>query len=188
MIITKEKFLKEKEFFLKEMTSGKIFIYPTDTIYGIGCDAVNGEAVKKIREIKKREDKPFSVIAPSIAWIRKNCYVDSLVEKWLKKLPGAYTLILELKNLDAVSSEVNNGMKNLGVRIPDNWFAKIVAEFGKPFVTTSVNISGKKHMEKFDELNSNIKNKVDYFIYEGALEGKPSTVVKLVDGREEILR
>lgn len=170
------------------MKKGGIFIYPTDTIYGIGCDATLGDAVMRIREIKKRDEKPFSVVVPSIEWVRKNCFVDSLVEKWLKKLPGAYTLVLELKNKDAIHSSVNGGRDILGVRIPDNWFAEIVKEFGKPFVTTSVNLSGEKNMEKLEDLDNSIKSKVDYIIYEGPLEGRASSVVKLIGGKEEILR
>lgn len=73
----------------------EIFIYPTDTIYGIGCDAENKTLVKKIREIKNRDNGSFSVIAPSINWILENCETD---KKQIKKyLPGPYTLILKKK-------------------------------------------------------------------------------------------
>ena len=187
-IIGKEEFLAKKEFFISEMKKGRILIYPTDTIYGLGCDATNGDAVIKIREIKKRDGKPFSIIAPSFDWIRQNCFIDALVEKWLKKLPGSYTFILELRNWKAISSAVNGGRDSLGVRIPDNWFAEAIKEFGKPFVTTSVNSSGGKNMEKLEDLDASIKSKVDYIIYEGPLEGNASGVVKLIGGKEEILR
>ncbi len=184
-IIGKEEFFAEKIFYLNEMKKGKIFIYPTDTIYGIGCDAVNEFGILKIRGIKRREEKPFSVIAPSKKWIGKNCFVNSVVDKWINKLPGPYTLILELKNLGAVSNKVNNGMDSLGIRIPSHWFSEIVSEFNKPFVTTSVNLSGEPYMKKFDELDDEIKKGVDYVIYEGILQGKPSTIIKLTRGMEE---
>ena len=187
-IVKKEDFFAKKEFFISEMEKGRIFIYPTDTIYGIGCDALNGGAVMKIRELKKRENKPFSVIVPSIAWIRKNCFVDSLAEKWLEKLPGKYTFVLKLRNLNAVNSVVNGGRDSLGVRIPANWFASIISKLGKPFVTTSVNFSGEKNMEKLEDLDDFIKSKVDYAVYEGPLERRASSIVSLIDGKEKILR
>ena len=92
MIIKFEKLKNKKpEFFLD-----KIFIYPTDTIYGIGCDAENEFLVDKISEIKKRDIKPFSVIAPSVEWILENC--ETTKEEIEKFLPGAYTLILKKKD------------------------------------------------------------------------------------------
>ncbi len=185
-IITKEEFLENKEFYISEMKKGKIFVYPTDTIYGIGCDATNSYSVVKIGKAKKREEKPFSVIAPNKNWIRNNCFVNDNVEKWIGKLPGAYTLILELKNLNAAAKEVNSDSDTLGVRIPDNWFSSIVSEFGKPFVTTSVNISGERNMESIDDLKDEMKEYIDYVIYEGKKEGKGSTIVNLVEGEEKI--
>jgi len=185
-VINKEEFLQNKDSFSEEMRRGKIFVYPTDTIYGIGCNALNNDSVKKIREIKKREDKSFSVIAPNKEWIFKNCFVPQKVEKWLDKLPGPYTLILELKNWEAVSSSVNAGSDNLGVRILDNWFSDIVDRVGVPFVTTSVNPTGEKNMISIEDIDKDIKNKVDYIIYEGTKKGKPSTIVNLVRDKEEI--
>ncbi|UCG94990.1 MAG: Sua5/YciO/YrdC/YwlC family protein, partial [archaeon] len=73
---------------------GSVFIHPTDTIYGLGCDATRYNSVIRIRQIKQREQKPFSVIAPSKEWILENCVVG---EADLTRLPGPYTLILKLK-------------------------------------------------------------------------------------------
>jgi L-threonylcarbamoyladenylate synthase len=188
MIISKEDLLENKEFYIKEMREGKIFIYPTDTIYGIGCDSSIGTSVQKIRRLKKRDLRPFSVIVPSLEWIRKNCYVTSLAEKWLEKLPGPYTLILELRNWEAVHSSVNEGRDNLGVRIPDNWFTEIIKELCAPFVTTSVNLSGQDYIKSIDEISESIKKDVDYIVDDGNLDGKPSSVVRLIGYKEEILR
>ena len=70
---------------IQEILSGKIFIYPTDAIYGLGCNAENIDAVNKIKEIKQRDkDKPLSVIAPSIDWIKENLIVDYNLNKYLK--------------------------------------------------------------------------------------------------------
>src|SRR3989344_7693393 len=171
-VIKKEAFLKNKEFYIKEMKLGKIFIYPTDSIYGIGCNALIGKSVEKIRKIKGREQKPFSIIAPEKNWIEKNCYIDDRVKSWLEKLPGKYTLVLELKNWDCINNKVNFGGDSLGVRIPDNWFSNIVKELGEPFVTTSVNKSGEKFIEEISELQGNIRRDIDYFIDSGKLNGK----------------
>jgi len=154
-----------------------VFIYPTDTIYGIGCDARKGKLVKRIRRIKERDKKPFSVIAPSKKWILDNCKAD---RKLLKKLPGPYTLIFDLKK-EAVAKEVSSG--SLGVRIPRHWISSIVKKLGFPIVTTSVNITGKKPMNNLEDFK---KLKVDFILYEGVKKGKPSTVI---DGRsKKILR
>ena len=77
IILTKKEAMFEKDKIVEEMKKGKIFIYPTDTIYGIGCNALISESVGKIRKIKNREAKPFSVIAPSKKWISKNCEIDN---------------------------------------------------------------------------------------------------------------
>ena len=98
-LISKTELDQRKDVFLDEIKSGIVFVYPTDTIYGIGCDATNSSSVLKVRNIKERNDLPFSVVAPSKDWIRDNCEVDAKAEQWLDKLPGPYTLILKLKRL-----------------------------------------------------------------------------------------
>ena len=97
MIIDEDYIIKNKDAIIKEIIAGKIFIYPTDTIYGIGCDASNENSVAKIRILKQRETKPFSVIVPDLAWIKDNCLINEDIEKHLEKLPGAYTFFLNLK-------------------------------------------------------------------------------------------
>jgi L-threonylcarbamoyladenylate synthase len=187
-LVSKEEFLEEKDFYIEEMEKGKIFIYPTDTIYGIGCDASNSEAVEKIRKIKQRDEKPFSIIAPGKEWIEKICYLKDRERTWISKLPGPFTFILELKDWDCVSSRVNEGRDDLGIRIPDSWFAKVVENFGKPFVTTSVNLAGEAPMKNIEDCNEIVKDQVDYIVYEGPLTGAPSKVVSLIGGKEKVLR
>jgi len=187
-IINKTKFLENEDFFLSEIEKGKIFVYPTDTIYGIGCDATNSESIKRIREIKMRDNKPFSVIVPNKTWIKDNCVINFLAGKWINKLPGRYTLILKLKNLNVVArKELLGDFYTLGIRIPDNWFAEIIEKFGKPFVTTSVNLAGREYLTSIEDLDPNIKAKIDYIIDEGKLENLPSKIVDLTNG-EKIIR
>ena len=187
-ILTKKEIEAKKEFYIEEIKKGKIFIYPTDTIYGIGCNALNSRAVLKIREIKNRETKPFSIIAPSKKWILKNCFVDNLAKKWLDKLPGAYTLILRLKNKEVIAKEVNNNSDTLGVRIPANLFAEFISEINIPFITTSVNLSGEKPINSLEDLKEEMKKSVDYFIDDGELKNPPSKIIDLAQEKEIIIR
>ncbi len=158
---------------------GAVFIHPTDTIYGLGCNALLNNSVKKIRQIKERYTRPFSVIAPSKKWIYDNCEINEEVEEWIDKLPGPYTLILKLKNKQCISSFVNTSMDTLGVRIPDHWFSKIVEEVGYPVVTTSANLVNQNFMTSLDDLDSKIQSRVDFIIYEGEKKGKPSRLIDL---------
>lgn len=164
---------------------GKIFIYPTDTIYGIGCDALNKEVVEKIKQIKQRDkDKPLSVIAPSIKWIKENCVIDVDLNKYL---PGAYTIILKKKNPDFLKHISNTD--SLGIRIPDCKFTKQIQRANIPFITTSVNFSGEPFAKSIKNIPKEILNKVDYVIKakdESKLTGKPSTLIirgKLIERR-----
>ena len=102
----------EKEAIADLIITGSVFIHPTDTIYGIGCDAQNSGSVKKVRKLKGRAANPFSVIAPSLDWVNENCIVTRQGEEWLDKLPGPYTLIFKLKN-NCVAKEVNPNLKTL---------------------------------------------------------------------------
>lgn len=182
--LTKKQFLGGG--YTNEIKKGAIFIYPTDTIYGLGCDATNEKAVEKIRKIKDRNKKPFSVIVPTKRWILDNCYIEKRHEKFLKKLPGKYTLILRLKNKKAVAKNVSQN--TLGVRIPKNWFSNVVKTIGIPIVTTSVNLTNKKPMTSLEDLDKEIIKKVDFLIYEGKKSGKPSTIVDLTEEKAKIIK
>jgi L-threonylcarbamoyladenylate synthase len=171
-----------------KILSEKIFITPTDTIYGLSCNAGSNKLVKKLRKIKKTK-QPFSIIVPSKQWILENCEVNELSKKWINKLPGPYTLVLRLKNKKAVPRHVYNKKdKTLGIRIPDHWISQVVSKLGFPIVTTSANISGGNYMTSLDDLNPEIEKKVDLVISVGLKKGNPSKVIRLVEDDEEILR
>ncbi|MFC1710801.1 L-threonylcarbamoyladenylate synthase [Nanoarchaeota archaeon] len=162
----------------QQIKSGKIFVYPTDTIYGLGCNAEDEKAVQKIKNLKKRDkDKPLSVIAPSIEWIKQNCIVDVDLEKYL---PGPYTIILKKNNpefLKHISST-----DSIGVRIPDNDFTLKVQGAEKPFITTSVNLEGQAFATKVLEVPKEILDCVDVIVDVGELSGRPSTLI--INGKE----
>jgi len=187
IILTKDEILEHIAKIRKEIKEGAVFVYPTDTIYGIGCNAMDSKAVKRIRAVKNRPDQPFSVIAPSKQWILNNCILHKNNMHWLDKLPGSYTLVLKMKSKSSVSSYVNPGLDTVGVRIPDHWFTKIINEVGVPVVTTSVNKTGEQYMTSLDDLDSAIRKGVDYIFYEGIKTGKPSTVV-ILDKDEAVIK
>lgn len=159
--------------------SRSLFVYPTDTVYGIGCNACDEALVARLREVKGQHRRPFSVIAPSVEWIKKNCVLTKEAMQWLARLPGPYTLILPLKNPDAVAWNVNMGMDSIGVRLPDCWVSEVVSKLGVPIVTTSANLVGGDVMVKLDDLHPELKSNIDFIIYEGSIRGTPSTLVYL---------
>ncbi len=163
---------------IDSILAGKLFIYPTDTIYGLGCNGENKESVNKIKRIKQRDfNKPLSIIAPSIEWINKNLIIDMDLSKYI---PGPYTVILKKKNPDFLKHV--SSTDSLGIRIPNNDFAKIIKNSGVPFITTSVNLSGEPFLTKIPDLKQEIKKQVDYIIDAGELNGKPSVLI--INGKE----
>lgn len=184
-VITKEELRVRKGEIKKRILKGEIFIYPTDTIYGLGCNGRLQEAVEKIRELKGRPKAPFSVIAPSLEWIYKNCEVTKKGEDWLKKLPGPYTLIFKCIDEKCIANAINPNVNTIGIRVPQHWFtAVVVKELGIPIVTTSANVVGKIAMTSLDDLDPVIRKGVSFAIYEGPIKGKPSTIVDLTKDAE----
>ena len=177
-IVTKDQVLVETARLKEIILSEGIFVHPTDTIYGLGCDARNSEAVKKLRQIKVHMHRPFSVIAPSKHWIFENCELNETEMSWVEKLPGPYTLILKLKKTNAISQIVNLGMDTIGVRIQNHWISSFVSSLGFPIVSTAANLTGEDYMETIDDLPLRIKESIDFVIYEGPIKGRPSMIIK----------
>jgi L-threonylcarbamoyladenylate synthase len=155
--------------------AGKIFIYPTDTIYGIGCDATNEEAVRKIRAIKNRpEEKSFLVVPPSREWIVENIDINDPE----KLASGPFAYFVFPKNQKCVAESVRDKDEcALGLRMSANWFSKEIEKAGVPFVSTSVNISGNPHMTSLEDLDPAIRDAVDIIVYEGPKMAKQSTKI-----------
>ena len=150
---------------LDVLHKGGIILYPTDTIWGIGCDATNADAVKKVYELKKRVDsKNLLVLLDNAA--RLNAYVDTVPDV-------AYDLIdLSDKPLTIVFSGARNLPPNLvaddgtiGIRITNEIFSKTLCQrFKKPIVSTSANVSGEPSPGNFSEISDVIKSGVDYVV------------------------
>ncbi len=174
---------KTRKRIVEAMITGKIFIYPTDTIYGIGCNAMDSDVVKRIRELKKSY-QPFSIIAPSKGWVKEKLFVKH--PEFLKRLPGPYTFVFKKRNPDFLSSV--SDLDSLGIRIPKHVFSELVYEAGVPFVTTSVNLSGGKLVTKPEELPDEMKNATDFLVDVGVLNNPPSKVIDLTSEEPKVIR
>lgn len=184
-VLTKDNLRLRYDEILEKIRGGAIFIYPTDTIYGIGCNALDKKAVEKIRTIKGRPDSPLSIWVPSIKWIEKNCDTKKAKE-WIKKLPGSYTLIIPLKNKTAIAENVTL-TDSIGVRLPDHWFRKVVEDLNFPIITTSANKAGEPFMTSLEMLDPDVEREVEFMVYEGEKIGRPSKLIN-VSKKEEIER
>jgi len=168
---------------IEEIRKGAIFVYPTDTIYGIGCNALNRESVRRIREMKGATH-PFSVIAPSKKWIEENLRMRH--GNFLKKFPCGYTLIFEKRKGEFLKD--CSPSKTLGVRIPKHEFAKLIQKAGVPFVTTSVNISGKRPIKKTSSIPKHFLKHIDFVIDDGVLDNPPSRIFDLTGEKPKKIR
>lgn len=171
---------------IEVLRSGGVILYPTDTVWGLGCDATNENAVKRIFEIKKRADKKAMLVlvdtaakiqgymeeVPDLAW--------DLIEFTEKPLTIIYP---EVKNL---ASNLVGDDKTIGIRVTKEAFSKRLCEqFRKPIVSTSANVSGASTPSNFKQITEEIKLTVDYvvnFRQEETSEPKPSSIIKLGKG------
>ncbi|MFT4312474.1 MAG: L-threonylcarbamoyladenylate synthase, partial [Candidatus Woesearchaeota archaeon] len=185
-IISRNELQTHTHAYIPKFKSGKILVYPTDTIYGIGCNALINASVAKIREIKGNFTTPFSIIVPDVDWIQQHCVVPGNAKEWLDKLPGPYTLIFQLKDPKLFSEHVTLGKDTIGVRIPDHWITEIVKEVGYPIITTSVNKMGRTFMTDVENLDQDIAQQIDILVEDGEVQGKPSTIVHLT-GEQKII-
>ena len=175
------------------LRAGKTIVYPTDTVYGIGCDALNEKAVLKVARIKKIKDsKPVSVLVRDLEEIKKYSFLGSTNKRILEKLlPGKFTFILPgAKN---IPSSVTGGGNNLGVRIPEHPVTQKLADgFENPIVTTSANVTGEEPLAdafKIVDRFRDEKYQPDLILDFGRLESThPSVVVDISTSKPRILR
>lgn len=168
------------------LQAGGVILYPTDTIWGLGCDATNEKAVQRIFDIKKRTDtKAMLVLLDS----------PSKLESYVSGVPEIAFDLIELSDepLTIIYPEAKNLAKNLlsednsiGIRITSEPFSKSLCErFRKPIVSTSANISGEKSPEVFAAIQNDILSQVDYvvnFRQDETTKAKPSSIIKIGKG------
>lgn len=143
-----------------------IIIFPTDTVYGIGCNCFSEKAIQKLFEIKERDyKKPINVLTDNIEKIKKVAKNINEEQEYIinKYMPGALTLILDKK--EEVPNILTSNLETIGVRIPNNKIAlEILKNFDAPLATTSVNISGDKPGIEIKDFIDEFNNKVDIII------------------------
>src|SRR3989339_1570791 len=159
------------------LKNGGVIIYPTDTVYGIGCDIFNVEALKRVYAIKQDAGtKLFSFICPNLKNISKYAKVSDYAYRAMKKLlPGPYTFVLPAAH--EVPKKLWTKRRTVGIRVPDNNIAlTLTKELGNPIVSTSV--TTRKGEILFDplEIQAIFNSRVDLMLSAGALEGKPSSI------------
>ena len=175
------------------LRSGGIILYPTDTIWGIGCDATNTVAVNRIYEIKKRQDMKSMLV------LMEN---PNLLTSYIVEVPEIAWELIEVADtpLTIIYPRAKNLAHNLlaadgsiGIRITNEAFTQqLIQRFRKPVVSTSANISGQKSPQNFAEISDEIKQSVDYvvgFRQDDLSKSNPSGIIKLgVGGQIEIIR
>ncbi|MCS5639182.1 MAG: L-threonylcarbamoyladenylate synthase, partial [Candidatus Marinimicrobia bacterium] len=154
------------------LSKGNVVVYPTDTLYGFGGDAANGDAIKKINQIKGRT-APLSVLAPdrstALSWMKLTEDEKILVSK---KLGGAATVIVPVFK-DIVHSSITGEYNTLGIRIPYHSFCQQLArKFGGPITSTSVNRTGDPPMTDPNHIYSEFKHEIDLLIDDGIISGR----------------
>lgn len=165
------------------LQEGGIILYPTDTIWGLGCDATNTDACKEIYQLKEREDSKSLIILVSD--------IDMLA-KYIKEIPEIALNLIEVsdKPLTIIYPGATGLAENIiaeddsiAIRIPAHEFCKeLIRKFGKPIVSTSANISGEPAPTCFEEISGEIMDQVDWIadpIYEQGATGKASSIIKV---------
>jgi len=168
--------------------NGGIAIFPTDTVYGLGCNPYNSSAVEKIYEIKSREKiKSLPVLAYSLDIVKEITCIDSFTEKIIKKYwPGPLTLILKLTDKKLKKSLKLD--KKIAVRIPDSKCTLKLLEKCGLLVGTSANISGNSSYTNPNECIKNIKN-YDIFLNGGTITSKgESTIIEIENEKIKMIR
>ena len=174
---------------ITEMKRGAIFVYPTDTIYGLACDVLNKNAVSRIFKIKKvSHQKLLSFIFADIGDISHWAHIPNTAFRIMKRsLPGKYTFILPASS--DVPKTVMEKRRTIGVRVPDCEVARnLVAELGRPLLSTSVPKGSDDYFTDPDEIADTFRNEIDLILHAGVIPNIPSTVIDFTMDPPELIR
>lgn len=166
-----------------------VIVYPTDTIYGLGCDVTSKAAVERIRRIKGRDaDKPMSFVCADLVQVSRYGHVSNFVHRILKRfLPGPYTFVLTATR--ETPKVLQSKQKTVGIRIPDHPVPlALVEQLGNPVVSTSANESNEEVVTNPADLERIFGHRVDLIMECGTLPVLASSVISLVDDTIVILR
>ena len=170
------------------LNNGGVIVYPTDTLYGFGCDAKNESAIEKINALKGRK-APMSVLAPNrkiaAKWMNISQNDKNIV---LKKLGGSTTIIVPVKG-GITSPSITGDKQTLGVRIPDHNFCQKLSEaYPNPITTTSVNRTRQEPFTNPGKILSEFSREIDLIIEDGLIEGSGSTIYNFQNRELNIIR
>ncbi len=171
------------------LKNGGVIIYPTDTVYGLGCDIFNKEAVERIYMIKNDTGtKLFSFLCADLKDISKYAKVSNFAYRSMKKLlPGPYTFVLPAAK--EVPKMLWTKRKTIGIRVPDNTITRLLAsELGNPIISTSATTRKGELLYDPLEIRAVFNNSVDLMLSMGALSGVPSSIIDLSGSEAEIIR
>ena len=177
---------------LEVLRNGGVIIYPTDTVYSIGCDVMNAKAVAKVAQIKgvKAEKANFSLICHDLSHISEYARIETADYKLMKKsLPGAFTFILN--GSSKLPKIFKSKKKEVGIRVPDNNIAReLVRMLGNPLIATSVHDEDEviEYTTDPELIHEKYGNQVDMVINGGYGHNEASTIVDLTTGVPEIVR
>ena len=165
-----------------------VIVYPTDTIYGFGCDIYCKQAVERIYKIKQKKATGFSFICADLTEISKYAIVSDYAYKTMKRLlPGPYTFIFKATKL--VPNELIPNKKTVAIRIPDNSVClQLIKALGNPIVSTSVNITHEPNFSDPLEIEKQFSDQVNLIIDAGVLKNEPSSVIDLSGDEPIVLR
>lgn len=169
------------------LREGGIIVYPTDTVYALGCMVSNKHGLDSISQIKASK-KPKSIIFAEIKDVSEYAKVSNEAYRLMRELfPGPYTLILPATRL--VPRLLQSNRKSIGVRIPDHWFCRaLVEQVGEPVITTSIPLTDERiHIDPI-EIEAHLGHRVDAIVDSGILPDIPSTVISMESGSPEIVR
>jgi len=173
------------------LRSGGIVVYPTDTVYGMGCDATNKDAVGRLVKIKQRiPEKPFPLLISDFSMAKRFAKIPDWIEPLPKILwPGPWTFVVEARRF--LPRSVSRRMA-VGLRIPDHHAIRtVISKLGKPIIGTSANIAGLPPARSAKEafrIFSRAEEQPDLIVDGGRLSGKPSTVIRVSSRGLTVLR
>jgi tRNA threonylcarbamoyl adenosine modification protein (Sua5/YciO/YrdC/YwlC family) len=171
------------------LAKGGVIVYPTDTIYGLGCDVTSKAAVDRVRRIKGRDaNKPMSFICCDLVQVSRFGHVSNFAHRILKRfLPGPYTFVLPATR--ETPRILQSKQKTVGIRIPDHPVPIVLVEqLGNPVLSTSANESNQDVITNPVDLERIMGHQVDLILECGTLPVQASSVISLVDDRVVILR
>jgi tRNA threonylcarbamoyl adenosine modification protein (Sua5/YciO/YrdC/YwlC family) len=171
------------------LKEGGIIAYPTDTIYGIGCDILNKKAIEKVYRLMRRDQsKPFSFICSDLTNISQYAKVSNYAYKTMRRLlPGPYTFILEASKM--VPKIMLTRRKTAGIRVPAHAIClQLVEGLGNPIISTSASRPDGEVFDNPSLLHDYFGAAIDMVIDGGIASGQPSSVISLIDDTPEIIR